>query len=374
MKLNIGITLGFNKETKDVPYNIYANGLRQHTFFLYDTLKELDITKNVYLVNCGSISYKEQAFTKDIFDQTYQFRDFVDVENELDLLIEFGMEVDTNRILKIKKNGCKFIGYGAGNSYVLGIEKMIYDTKTGNVGNKSLLYDAYWTNAQHVNTCKSLWEHLYKCEVQVVPHIWDSKFIDLTAQKFETLPETPKVAILEPNINVVKTFIIPLLISEKYHQECKGEKQLGHVYVTNSYKLKDRPFFRRVVNPLQLLADKKVSFESRFKTGEFLNKYADIVITHQWENGLNYLYYELMHLHYPLVHNSPFFKNVAYYYPDFNVDEGVKQLKKLIETHNNNMEDYNKKCDQYIWDLNPKNPNISKEYAKQIKKLFKKRY
>jgi hypothetical protein len=48
-----------------------------------------------------------------------------------------------------------------------------------------------------------------------------------------------------------------------------------------------------------------------------LGREVDAVITHQWENDLNYLYWDVLSLGYPLVHNSSRIKDAGYYYPDF---------------------------------------------------------
>ena len=59
-----------------------------------------------------------------------------------------------------------------------------------------------------------------------------------------------------------------------------------------------------------------MSFEQRFVSADFLTNHCDAVVTHHWENGLNYLYYEVLHGGYPLVHNSACLKDWGYYYPD----------------------------------------------------------
>jgi hypothetical protein len=45
-----------------------------------------------------------------------------------------------------------------------------------------------------------------------------------------------------------------------------------------------------------------------------LGREVDCVITHQWENDLNYLYWDVLSLGYPLVHNSSRIKDAGYYY------------------------------------------------------------
>ena len=39
-----------------------------------------------------------------------------------------------------------------------------------------------------------------------------------------------------------------------------------------------------------------------------LSEQTDIVVSHQQHNELNNLYFDVLHAHYPLIHNSPFFK------------------------------------------------------------------
>ena len=68
--------------------------------------------------------------------------------------------------------------------------------------------------------------------------------------------------------------------------------------------------------------------------------HADAVVTHHWENGLNYLYYEALFGGYPLIHNSEFIADYGYYYPSFNAEEGGKVLEMALRTHDANLEEY----------------------------------
>lgn len=365
--MKVGITIGFNKAAKDQPYDVFINGLRQHMFFFYDTLKNIDIVDEVYIVNVGEISYKEQQFPLDF---KYNLADFEEVKNKLDVLFELGMEVSRERVQYLKGRGCKFIGYGAGNSYVIGIEKMMFDKKKGDLAVRTELFDEFWTNEQHLNTNKYYWEGLLKTEVKSFPHIWSPKFIKDKGEKFKKFKEDkPKISILEPNINVVKTFVYPLLICERLND--KNSDLIKHVFVTNSYKFKENPQFRRIFKSTNLYNQKKLTAEGRFRTIDYMNKYGDIVVTHQWENALNYIYYELLYLNYPLIHNSQFLKNVGYYYPGFNTEVGAKQLKKSITKHFDNKKEYDKNCNKFIKSISPDNPEVIEKYKQGLLNLFK---
>lgn len=363
--MKVGITIGFNNSTKGKDYNLFVNGLRQHIFFLADTLKNIKEVKDVFIVNVGTNHHSEQSLPKG-----YKFKEFDEVKNDIAVLIELGMEVSRERVQYLKGRGCKFIGYGAGNSYIIGLEKMIFSDTKGDLAVRKDLFDEFWTNEQHLNTNKYFWEGILDTEVKSFTHVWSPSFID-KAVKFEKFKnETPYISILEPNINVVKSFIYPLLIAEKVHRSNKD--LIKHVFLTNTYKLKEKPMFRRIYKSMDLHTDKKLSSEGRFKTVDYLNKYGDIIVGHQWENGLNYLYYELLHLNYPFVHNSPFIKDYGYYYPGFNVEAGAKQLKKSIIKHMDNKKEYDEKCKRLIWSVSPYNPDVIEEYRQGLLNLLKK--
>lgn len=366
-KLLVGISIGFSEETIKQPFTVYANGIRQHFFILYDTLKNIDIIEDVYFVNCGNASYKDQKFSSEITSD-YKFVDLTEIENDIDLVIEMGMEINHNKILELKSKGVKVVGYGAGNTYVIHSEKFLFNDNKGDMANRNYLFDEFWTNEQHVNTCKPLWEAIYKTKVKVLPHVWSPKFIDNEGLDltFKGIKDKARVTIFEPNMNVVKTFVYPLLICEKLYES--NPELLKHIYVTNSYKLKDKPTFRGITKSLKVTQNGIATYEGRFKTSNMLANYTDVVVTHQWENALNYLYYELLYFGYPMIHNSHLMKNVGYYYEGFNVDEGALKLKEAINNHN--IETYNKKSNEYLWTINPKNTDVIDIHKKHIENLF----
>ncbi|MEO7404833.1 MAG: DUF2827 family protein, partial [Burkholderiales bacterium] len=75
--------------------------------------------------------------------------------------------------------------------------------------------------------------------------------------------------------------------------------------VTKAMLLLQRREFVSVVKYLELVRQRKFYFEDRFMSARFLAHHSDVVLTHEWENGLNNLYVDYMYDNYPLVHNSP---------------------------------------------------------------------
>jgi hypothetical protein len=73
---------------------------------------------------------------------------------------------------------------------------------------------------------------------------------------------------------------------------------------------------------------------------DFLAKHVHAIVTHHWENGLNYLYYEVLYGNYPLIHNSEFLKDYGYYYKDFDAEDGARALLAAIKDHDRSLKDY----------------------------------
>lgn len=73
----------------------------------------------------------------------------------------------------------------------------------------------------------------------------------------------------------------------------------------------------------------KVFFTGRSSFDETFRK-PDVLISHQWENELNYLYCEALYKGTPLVHNSPRLRDVGYYYDGFDIDAGAAQTVRAL--------------------------------------------
>ena len=80
--------------------------------------------------------------------------------------------------------------------------------------------------------------------------------------------------------------------------------------------------------------------EGRFATADIMIQHANAVVSHHWENGLNYLYYDILYGGYPLIHNSTFIKDFGYYYPDFNPIAGGDVLLDALENHRERLDEY----------------------------------
>ena len=104
---------------------------------------------------------------------------------------------------------------------------------------------------------------------------------------------------------------------------------------------------------------------------DFLARYTDIVVSHQWENGLNYAYNDALYGGYPFIHNSKLLpKGVGYYYDQFDAFEGARVLLDVIDNHDKHHADYVKRANEYLESQSPTNPVNIYCYEKELKRLF----
>ena len=114
----------------------------------------------------------------------------------------------------------------------------------------------------------------------------------------------------------------------------------------------------------------KLKYVGRYPVSTFLSYETDIVISHQWENPLNYAYLDALYYGYPLVHNAEMIKDAGYYYSDFNISDGVDQLKFALNEHDNNLDEYNKKNKSALSRYLSTNKKLVDTYRKLLYNLF----
>jgi len=210
------------------------------------------------------------------------------------------------------------------------------------------VFDEVWTQAQHVAMCRSYWEIELRAPVRVLPHIWSPLFVERAASQLKQSDNVEfgyvagsgkkRVAVFEPNLNVVKTCLTPMLICEAAYR--RDPQAVSEVYITNTRGMTEHPTFQHIIRAMEIYRNKVMSFEARYSLPMFMARFADVVVAHQWENGLNYLYYDVLHGNYPLIHNSPFLRSVGYYYEGFDATAGAEALLRALSEHDRHLDEY----------------------------------
>ena len=140
-----------------------------------------------------------------------------------------------------------------------------------------------------------------------------------------------KVAVMEPNLSLIKNCIFPIVSLEKYINEYD---KLNKVYLVGGVKIKDNKEFKNLVRHTSLLKNNILTAETRIPTGRMIHDYADVVFSWQWENNLNYLYFDVAWMGWPIIHNANLCKDVGYYYKTFDDEGACEALSDVVKKHN----------------------------------------
>lgn len=380
-KLKLGITI-------ELPTNLtslYSNGIRQNAFYFFELLKNMNYDVKLIIPN----SLSENVLNSISF---YKY-DYVLLNNilyeEFDVIFSFGFSLPKNLFSILKKCDVKIVAYLCGNSYLIDSEKILYNQHKERTikydHTKDETYDVLWSIPQMYKQNKYYWEIIYRTKCLQVPFIWSPSSIEFIKQikkisNDEQLMYKKKhnnIAIFEPNISLMKWCLPCLFITELTNRKYKN---INKVYMTNidiTAKVDDMKIndfnlteLNNICRGLDLFNEKKIFAERRYITLEFMESHADIAVSHQWENPLNYLYIDLAWMGWPILHNASLCKDLGYYYPDFNYEEASEKLNDILLHHDINQKEYlqyNRKIiDKYV----PTNVDLQNSYRNLIENLF----
>lgn len=377
-KYKIGITFNLEGEVKD----IWANGVSQNVVFLYQLFKASKIVDEVVLVCWGpdKITSPDPKFMLDRLDLKFCYID--DVIDELDVLIEGTLIIDPNYYDRMKAHGGKLVCYKMGNDYVMDIEAFLFEKTSGHTFNGTK-FDSCWIIPQNMNTNASYCSIMYHSESRLIPFIWAPTFCDKVINRIKAehniefgylanvdrSSQARRISSFESNISIFKNCFTDILVAE---QAYRTEPELiKHVYMCNTYDKRNNPTFFNFIGRTALVRDGVMSVEGRYQMPDFLSRYTDVVLSTQWENGLNYAYNDALYGGYPFIHNSKLLpKGVGYYYEGFDAFHGADVLLNVIKHHDKNHTAYVKRANDYLRTLSPTNPINVTIYESELKRLF----
>jgi hypothetical protein len=384
--IKIGITLTLLSSVK----SFFSNGINQNTLFLCELL--LNIGFDVYfIVEDTKLFTINNDVLKDIlYDDRFKYVKYSEIlYSEFNFIITLSFSYSDMFIYNyLKHMNTKHVGYFCGNTYIIETEKILYNQHKARQKdaydfkiNNLVKYDEIWCIPQMSETNLDFWSILYECKCIEVPFVWSNNAIKLFCKandcKEETLyyknrgPEK-KIAIFEPNISIMKWALPSILICEEAYRKNKNVK---HLYITNINSCDTNDFnieqFNKLLKTFDIVKDKKCSIETRYTTLSFMSNHADVVISHQWGNPLNYLYFDLAWMGWPIIHNAYLCDDVGYFYKNFNLKEAAVIVDKVLKEHDLNSSEYletnRKNIDRFL----PTNASIQEKYKELVFNLLK---
>ncbi|NKB75617.1 MAG: DUF2827 family protein [Gammaproteobacteria bacterium] len=322
--LTLGITFNTGEELSQL---IGGSGLNQNVMFLYDLFHSLG--HDVYMI----LDESEFEFIE-IEGKQYKTKSATEIIQQglaFDIVFEAGLGlIQRDRFFFREHCGARIVCVRYGNSLFLDMERLFVKGSPSSDCHHSKP-EMVWISP-HFDKSIYYIEALYQARVELAPFIWEPVFVPKKFDPSETVGPLD-VVVMEPNTSVLKNALIPLAILNEVCRE--APEAFEKATILNSLDFYNEPYFlNNVVQNLTYLSSQKnkVFFAGRFRIFDVFQK-ADVMLAFQHYNGLNYLYMEALYMGVPLVHNSPYYLDVGYYYPEFNVRIGKKKLMEALKNH-----------------------------------------
>lgn len=356
-----GVTI-FISEADKGGFGFFDNGLRQNVLLMYMLFKNSRNCAKVYLCNEGP-GEGQQIDTR-LGGEKIRIVRTREVVDQLDYLIVLGAAVPVEVMRDLRARGCKVINYKGGNGAVLTMESIIatpsknIEEQYGDFG----CYDQVWVTPQHTHTYGPWCKTMYQCDVYEIPQVWSPLFAQamephvMAEFGYKPGPKEWRFGVMDPNITVMKTLHMPVLVADATFR--KVPDKIKHVYVLNANAFMENKHVQLFCHATRLQKAGKLSIEARYISWYFLGHFCDAIITHHWENGLNYLFWDVMYGGYPLIHNSEFLRDggVGYYYNSWDAEDGARTIQRVMAEHDENLENYKAAVKKYLWTMDPSNP------------------
>ena len=385
--IKMGITLDLPNET----VHFFSNGIRQNVLYLGELFLNMGYELSFIVMDKNIKLCPEKELKKIFYREDFKITKYSEIlSSNFDIVIVLGYEIILPVLKILKHMNTKIVYYACGNSYFIDSEKILYNQHKSLIDfpyTKDIkIYDQIWSIPQMFHVNKSYFETLYRSECIEVPFVWSSKSITMAALSYgiedendllyKNKEENKKIVIFEPNLSIMKWCFPALLICENAYRKNENKDMIDKVFLNNitdhnnSINEFNLESLNKIVKSLDLFHDKKISIESRFNTLYFMKNYADIAVSHQMNNPLNYLYLDLAWMGWPIIHNAHLCKDVGYYYEDFNYEMGSKIVNEVIVTHELKKDEYLSNNRKIINRYLPSNSELQKKYKKLIEKLF----
>ncbi|CAM2197907.1 DUF2827 family protein [Paraburkholderia kururiensis] len=369
-RLKVGVTLYLRRGQQ----SIWENGIFQNCYFLAMLLARSPLVEAAYIVNGGDGEAAEAGEFLSL--APVPVTGMEEARGELDVVIELSAQLNPEWARAFRARGGRVIGMRVANDYVIDIERMMFGLPHGMLVSGTP-YDAIWTLPAFERMCAAYYGVALRAPVVTMQHLWSPVLLERSLARaggtqpfgYEAGRGRWRVAILEPNICMVKSSHIPMLAVDVAHRQQPG--MIDYLRVYNTMGLKSDAQFVGFARSLELTRQGRATFEPRLPVYEILTQQADAVVSHHWENAQNYVYYEALHGGYPLVHNSALLGGCGYRYADFDCMDGALALRQAYASHDATLGQYRAAARAFLAGLDPLGAHNVEGYSAAIAEVFR---
>lgn len=367
-RIKVGVTAA--RAAQSLSSALWSNGIGQNIGYLIMLLQRLPIVDAAVVVSCPGPEVHPLAAAFGApsmpLDQAVEC---------LDLIIELGARaLSSSQLDRLHAHGGRLVSYVAGNTMVMNFEELACGVPHGDsVFDRE--FDACWVTPQNWHMCRSYLEITRSPNVRIAPHIWDPHCIRASAfnsgrTPYFRAPEDGRwnLGCFDPNVNVVKTFHYPVLVADSAYR--RDPSSIANLMLFSAEFAKQDQHALQFIGAMDLGRHQRISVETRHPFINVIGNPVHAVISHQWENSLNYLYWDTLYLGWPLIHNSPDIAPAGYYYPSFDPAAGGEILLEALQTHAENLPRQRQLAMSLLWQFSVDNPGVIAAYRDLIDEVM----
>lgn len=371
--------------------SIFSNGLTQNVLMFYDVVKQLPSATKVSLVDVQRRDLEE--YQKFPYLDGYEIEqwDNQTIADQFDVLVIFGISPTVNSLKAFKrKESNKIVAYKGGNIAVMQMESLIFSQRSKDLDKKTepspiidtgKMVDEVWMVPQQEFHNLDIFSIQNYATARSVPFIWSSKFIDQSIENIRI--ENPEakilfeekngeiekwnVASMEPNTSTLKN-MYPLI--HAFEWAFRKEPNLFDKFkITNAAEFTKNKFLIKFIYEFEFYHAKKLLLAPRWSVTKLLAEDAELILSHQWGNPLNYAYLDTVYLGYPLVHNAELCQDIGYYYEDWNLKDAGDLIIKAIKERPSDLT-YTERHRQILKRYTIENVDMIKQYGDLFDNLW----
>ena len=366
MGLSVGVTVLGRMDDVDVA--LWSSGVTQNVVFLTLLLQRLGPVDLAALVACpdtgGAAHPLGERFGLPVLDEA-------EAAERLDVIIELGARGSSAAMIRFRQRGGRLISYMAGNVMAMNFEALACGVPHGEIISQSG-FDAVWITPQHWRMNRSYAALTRSPRVELAPHIWTPLCLTQSAAALKAdifwkpgRNAAPwRIGVFDPNVNVLKTFHLPLLVCEAAYRA--DPALIDRVLLFSADHLAGNAHVEEFCAATDLARDGRLFVEARHPLAQMMGGTIDAIVTHQWENGLNYLYWDALYAGWPLVHNSSAIRQVGYYYDAFDPQAGGQALARAAQTHAEAGPAERDRILEVLWGFHIDNPAVQRRHLELL--------
>lgn len=376
-KIKMGITVTLSGPNE----SLFGNGIKQNVISLRDLFAKCDNVSDAFIINVSNTQFPPD-YKGHWKEYLKYFISLEEAKNKCDIIVLATNRLNAAELSDIKNRNIKIVNHIMGSELAIMVEHILFEDKPRGLYTRERgSVSATWISPHLFERDRCLFETVNDCPSYEAPYVWDPRFIAADANSLNLSDpvkypgryrpsgtQQKRVSVFEPNLDYVKTSLVPMMVCERVFM--KSPEAIMHANIFCSDRIKAKKDMIDFATGLDIHRAKKMFFEKRYPITWSLQGHSDIVLSHQNQCELNYLWLDAAWLGYPVVHNSPMMKDLGWYYKDNDVSTAAEHIKKIASDFDNDFKSYIEKSRTYAERFQITNPDNVRGYEKLISALM----